>query len=151
MVQIFSSHPFYGKFVRLPSADDPVPEFISGNSRFYPFFKDALGALDCTHFPFTFPKAERQISRDRKGESTQNFLAACDFDLLFRYLVSGWEGSTSDSNVFLDSRMTDLVIPPGKYYLADAGFPNCNGLLTPYRGQRFNLKESGPANLKYLN
>ena len=29
----------------------------------------------------------------------------------------------------------------GYYYLCDAGFPNCEGFLAPYRGQRYHLSE----------
>ncbi|CAN1777734.1 hypothetical protein LINPERHAP1_LOCUS14169, partial [Linum perenne] len=29
------------------------------------------------------------------------------------------------------------------YYLCDAGYANCEGFLTPFRGQRYHLKEWG--------
>ncbi|KIK14695.1 hypothetical protein PISMIDRAFT_45430, partial [Pisolithus microcarpus 441] len=45
---IFSSSPFYSTFVRLPAADD-VQRKIMGNSRFYLYFKDAIGAIDGSH------------------------------------------------------------------------------------------------------
>ncbi|KIK26883.1 hypothetical protein PISMIDRAFT_43094, partial [Pisolithus microcarpus 441] len=45
---IFSSSPFYSTFVWLPAADD-VQQKIMGNSRFYPYFKDAIGAIDGSH------------------------------------------------------------------------------------------------------
>ncbi|KIK17385.1 hypothetical protein PISMIDRAFT_85088, partial [Pisolithus microcarpus 441] len=45
---IFSSSPFYSTFVWLPAADD-VQEKIMGNSRFRPYFKDAIGAIDGSH------------------------------------------------------------------------------------------------------
>ena len=41
----------------------------------------------------------------------------------------------------------------GKYYLGDAGFPLKSGLLTPYRGVRYHLKEystCGPQNAKEI-
>ena len=34
-----------------------------------------------------------------------------------------------------------LIFFPGKYYLVDAGYMNCEGFLAPYRGQRYHLNE----------
>ena len=69
---------------------------------------------------------------------------------MFKYIFSGWDGSTSDSTMYHDARLTDLTIPVGKYFLADAGFPICEGLLIPYRGVRYHLQEWGPANVRYV-
>jgi DDE superfamily endonuclease len=52
-------------------------------------------------------------------------LAACTFDMRFCYVLSGWEGSAADGQVWDDSRRNDFAISPGTYYLADAGFPTC--------------------------
>jgi hypothetical protein len=41
---------------------------------------------------------------------------------MFRYIFSGWDGSTSDSGMYHDTQLTDLTIPVGKYFLADADF-----------------------------
>ena len=63
----------------------------------------------------------------------------------FTYVLSGWEGSMADASIYHDARLSDLAIPDNKYYLADAGFPNCRQLLVPYRGQRYHLAEWGRA------
>jgi hypothetical protein len=81
--------------------------------------------------------------RNRKGFIGQNVLAACNFAMLFVYILSSWEGSASDSAIFEYTRARDLAIPAGKYYLADAGFPLCDALLIPYRNVRYHLKEWG--------
>jgi hypothetical protein len=86
--------------------------------------------------------------RNRKGFIGQNVLAACNFAMLFVYILSGWEGSASDSAIFEYAREHDFAVPKGKYYLADAGFPLCDVLLTPYRGVRYHLKEWGTVNQK---
>lgn len=83
--------------------------------------------------------------RNRKGFIGQNVLAACNFALLFVYILSGWEGSASDSQIFNYARKWDFAVPAGKYYLADAGFPLCDVLMVPYRGIRYHLKEWGNA------
>ena len=49
MLEFFSSPSFYNDCVRLPSVDTPVPSKIQNNPKFYPFFKDTLGAIDGTH------------------------------------------------------------------------------------------------------
>lgn len=69
---------------------------------------------------------------------------------MFKYIFSGWNGSASDSTMYHDARRSDLTILVGKYFLADAGFPICDGLLIPYRGVRYHLQEWGRANLRYV-
>jgi hypothetical protein len=149
MLFFFSSSPFYTDNVQLPISNEPLPRRISDDPRFFPFFKDALGAIDGTHFLCNPSAAERQSHRDRKGTVTQNCLAICNFDMKFLYLFPGWDGSASDSTMFHDARVTDLPVPQGKYYLADAGFPTSGSLLLPFRGVRYHLAEWERADLRY--
>ncbi|KAA0065389.1 putative nuclease HARBI1 [Cucumis melo var. makuwa] len=53
------------------------------------------------------------------------------------------QGFASDSRVLRDavSQTTSLKVPKGYYYLCDAGYPNAEGFLTPYRGQCYHLTE----------
>jgi hypothetical protein len=44
-----------------------------------------------------------------------NILAACTFDLWFCYVLSGWEGSAADGQVFDDARKVDFAILPGTW------------------------------------
>jgi hypothetical protein len=42
-------------------------------------------------------------------------MAACDFDLLFAYIMAGWEGAAHDTRIFLDvihSPSTNFPKPP---------------------------------------
>jgi DDE superfamily endonuclease len=149
MIFIFSSPPFYTAYVHLPTADDPVPSPIRNNPKFWPFFKDALAAIDGSHIHCAPPASERAFYRNRKGFVSQNCLFACSFNLEFVYSLTGWEGSASDARVYDDARSKDLHIPDRKYYLADAGFPMCQQLLTPYRGPRYHLAEWGRASVRY--
>ncbi|KAF8591197.1 hypothetical protein K439DRAFT_1269944, partial [Ramaria rubella] len=48
---------FYNTFIQLPKASQLVEPYIANNPKFYPFFKDALGALDGTHIS-TCPPAD---------------------------------------------------------------------------------------------
>jgi hypothetical protein len=88
------------------------------------------------------------LARDRKGLTTTNCLAGCDFHHNFTYLSTGWEGSVSDSTMFFDSRITNLRLQSGKFYLANAGFPVADALLIPYRGVQYHLAEWGHADLR---
>ncbi|XP_052118921.1 uncharacterized protein LOC127748436 [Arachis duranensis] len=61
----------------------------------------------------------------------------------FVYVLSGWEGSASDSRILRDaiSRRNNLKIPIGNYYLVDANYTNCKGFLAPYRHTRYHVQE----------
>lgn len=148
MLGIFSSPPFYTTHVHLPTADSPISMKIRNNPKFWPFFKDALGALDGSHIHSAPPASERAFNRNRKGFISQNCLFACDFSLLFIYALTGWEGSATDARVYEDAYTSDFHIPVGKYYLADAGFPLCDQLLVPYRSVRYHLAEWGRASVR---
>ena len=136
-------------YVHLPTAQNLIPPKILHNPKFFPFFKDCLGALDGSHIHSVPPSYERHASRNRKGFVSQNCLFACSFDLTFVYALTGWEGSATDARIYEDARTTDLIIPEGKYYLADAGYPLSDQLLVPYRGVRYHLAEWGRANVRY--
>ncbi|KAK5832968.1 hypothetical protein PVK06_016777 [Gossypium arboreum] len=117
----------YKLVIRLP--DESIPSEIRNNPRFYPYFKDCIGALNGTHVRASVPLNIQGRFRSRKGGTTQNVLAAITFDLKFSYVLAG------------------------KYYLADAGYGIRNGFITPYRGVRYHLKEfsaQGPENAKEL-
>jgi len=77
------------------------------------------------------------VFRNRKGFISQNVLGVVDFDLCFTYVLVGWEGSAHDGRVLLDAITKGLSIPPGKYYLGDAGYALTLYCLTT----RYHLKE----------
>ena len=60
MLVISSSIPFYADHVYLPHKGDPTPSKIYENSKFYPFFKDALGAIDGMHINCCPPAADHE-------------------------------------------------------------------------------------------
>lgn len=140
---------FYRRYVKLPP-DDQVPSEIQKDQRFYPWFKDVRGAIDCTHIDAFVPDDALPRYRDRKGRISQNVLTACSVDMRFTYVLPGWEGSAADGRIYEDARATDFPIKSGTHYLADAGFPSCDDLLTPYRGTRYHLKEWKGSGAKYV-
>ena len=138
--------------VRLPQAPYLTPSRILSNPKFTPYFNDCLGALDGTHVGIYVPAAESVPWRNRKGALTQNVLAVCGFDMLFHYVLSGWEGSAHNAKVLSDAIANKgFTIPEGKYYLADAGYSNCDFLLISYVGVRYHLKEQIGARKKPEN
>ncbi|BFG35074.1 hypothetical protein CerSpe_213480 [Prunus speciosa] len=105
--------------------------------------KSGSGALDETHIPVTVSAEDRPRYRNRKGDISTNVLGVCDPDLKFIYVLSGWEGSTSDARILRDALARDNLfqVPSDKYYLVDAGYANGQGFLAPYRGTRYHLNE----------
>lgn len=147
MLVAFSSPPFYTTYVTFPTGQH-ISWKIQQNPKFWPYFKDCIGAIDGSHISAFTPHHLRGSYRNRKGFLSQNCLFTCDFDLLFTYALTGWEGSASDARIWDDAQSTDLIIPNGKYLLADAGFPLCEKLLVPYRSVRYHLAEWGRANTR---
>jgi hypothetical protein len=55
--------------------------------------------------------------RDRHGDLTFNTVAAVDFNLLFIYVLPGYEGSAHDSTLFEFALNTDLKMPAKRWFL----------------------------------
>ncbi|KAI3749692.1 hypothetical protein L2E82_20308 [Cichorium intybus] len=130
------------RYIQQPKGD-VVPKEIKEKKRFYPYFKNCIGAIDGTHVRVKVANKDAPRYRGRKGYPTINVLAACSFDLKFTYVLTGWEGTASDSRILKNAlnREDKLVIPTGRYCLVDAGLPHTGSLMTPYRGVRYHLKE----------
>ncbi|KAH6835179.1 nuclease HARBI1-like protein [Perilla frutescens var. hirtella] len=122
-----------------------IPAKIQESTRFMPFFKDCIGAIDGTHIPAMVPGREVSSFCNRHGMQSQNVLAACNFDLQFMYVLSGWEGSAHDSKLLNDAllRRNGLHVPQGKYFLVDCGFANRRQFFAPLCGVRYHLKDFG--------
>ena len=138
-------------FIQVPKANDTIHDRIKLNSKYWPFFEGCIGALDGTHVPAVVEPELKQACRDRKGDVSQNVLGVVDFNMLFTYVLVGWEGSAHDGRVLDDALTKGLSVFPGKYYLGDAGYALSWKCLTPYRGVRYHLKEWSKSNLRPQN
>lgn len=130
-------------FFQPPGSD--IPPEIGEDTRFYPYFKDCVGAVDGIHFPVMVGVDEQGPFRNKNGVLSQNVLAACSFDMRFHYVLAGWEGSAADLRV-LNSALTrrnKLQVPEGKYYLVDTKYANIPGFIAPYPGVPYGLLEFG--------
>jgi hypothetical protein len=136
------------EFITLPPNECPYE--VQHNSKFYPFFKDVLGAMDGTHIAAHISKSQVAAYRNRKGQVMQNVFAACTFSMYFYYVLSGWEGSAHDGRVFKDALTKGFTVPDGKYYLGDAGYALDDKCLTPYRGIRYHLREHYQSRKRYV-
>jgi hypothetical protein len=43
--------------------------------------------------------------------------------MMFIYILTSWEGSAIDAQVWADALWKGFSVPEGYYYLADAGYP----------------------------
>ncbi|CAL8083459.1 unnamed protein product [Prunus armeniaca] len=97
-----------------------VPDKIKDDDRYWPYFKDCIGAIDGTHIPVIVPR-ERQVP----------------------YI--GRKGAAHDARIFMEALRRPILKfphpPTGKYYLVDAGYPQIKGYLGPYRGERYHLPD----------
>ncbi|XP_033137037.1 putative nuclease HARBI1 isoform X1 [Brassica rapa] len=112
--------------------------------RYYPFFKDCIGALDGTHVPVRPPSENADPFRGRKGEPTMNVLAICNFSMKFIYAYVGVPGRAHDTKVltYCAKEEASFPHPPvGKYYLVDSGYPTRTGYLGPHRRTRYHLDQ----------
>ncbi|KAG8381029.1 hypothetical protein BUALT_Bualt06G0078200 [Buddleja alternifolia] len=73
----------------------PIPEDWTDER--WKWFKGCLGALDGTYIPIKVPQVDKTRYRNRKGHIAVNVLGVCDRDMKFQYVLTGWEGSASDS------------------------------------------------------
>ncbi|XVF71682.1 hypothetical protein PTKIN_Ptkin12aG0059400 [Pterospermum kingtungense] len=80
-----------------------VLEKIRESTRFYPYFKDCIGAIDGTHMLAIVTGHDKSSYRNCHEIISQNVLAACNFDLEFMYVLSGWERSAHDSKVLSEA------------------------------------------------
>ncbi|PWA84262.1 hypothetical protein CTI12_AA156340 [Artemisia annua] len=67
------------------------------------WFKGRLGALDGTYIKVKVPTCDRKPYWTRKGEICTNVLGECTRDLMFSYVLAGWEGSAAESRVLRDA------------------------------------------------
>jgi hypothetical protein len=125
--------------VQLPELRTPTQ--IQNNSKFFPYFKNCLGALDGSHIPLSVPEEKTAAFRNRKGTLSQNNLGAVTFDMTFVFVHAGWEGSAHDGRVLRDAFTKGFLVPKGKYYFGDAGYASSPEVLTPYRGVRYHPQE----------
>ncbi|CCT64144.1 uncharacterized protein FFUJ_04665 [Fusarium fujikuroi IMI 58289] len=113
------------------------------------------------HEPITKPKSAwvpeegQRKWYNRKSLITQNVLCAVRLDGTFSYVLAGCEGSVNDASLLRHARSKSLKLYADRFYVGDAGFGACTGLLVPYIGIRYHLNDwkvslEGPQNKEEL-
>jgi hypothetical protein len=134
--------PLHKAVVQQSKEDEAVSMCIAGDPKYAPYFADCVVALDGTHVDVYVSGEPSVPFRNRKGTLSQNVLIVCDFEMMFRFILSSWEGSAYDVRVLRDAASQGGFMPPkGKFYLGDAGYSNGEWLLTLYRGVKYYIRE----------
>ncbi|KAL0541277.1 hypothetical protein IC582_021319 [Cucumis melo] len=96
---------------------------------------NCIDALDRMYIKVNVPATDRPTFRTLKGEIATNVLGLCDTKRDFVYVLAGWKGSATDSQILRDALAQEngLQVPKG--------YPNTEGFLGPYRGQWYHLQE----------
>ncbi|OCB88108.1 rcc1/blip-II [Sanghuangporus baumii] len=76
IIDILVSPVIYNAYVKLPRDYDDTPPEIKDNKKLYPYLRDCLGALDCTHIHAHVLAEDRPRYRNRKGFISQNRCSA---------------------------------------------------------------------------
>ncbi|XP_052622672.1 uncharacterized protein LOC128127962 [Lactuca sativa] len=134
----------FAQDVIVPTSFNPNPNIPGHNRRLRRVFKGAVGALDGTLIHAVVPAKKQDLYRSRgKGDCYQNVLAICDFNMIFTFVVTGWEGVAHDSRILseavADPQASFPFPPPDKYYLCDVAYAHTRGFMAPYRNVRYWL------------
>ncbi|XP_010418979.1 PREDICTED: putative nuclease HARBI1 [Camelina sativa] len=129
-----------------PTREDltSVSPFLVDHSRYMPYFRYCIGALDGTHVPVRPPSGNVEPFRGRKAETTMNLLAICNFSMRFTYAYVGVPGRAHDTKVLTYCATQEAYFPHpprGKYYLVDSGYPTRSGYLGPHRRVKYHLDQ----------
>lgn len=83
--------------------------------------QDCIGAIDGTHVPARVPSRIVGRFRGRYQGPTQNIMAVVRFDLIFSYILAGWEGSANDCTVLRNAleRPNGLRVPEGRLLIIE--------------------------------
>ena len=71
--------PLHAEIVNLPTKDDVLHPRIGEDTKYFPYFRNCLGALDGTHIPTHVPSLMGAAYRNHKGILSQNVLGVCMF------------------------------------------------------------------------
>jgi len=121
------------KFIFFPSGREL--EKTQTNFKNFTGIPGIVGALDCTHVIVPVGKEREFAFVDRKGHTSLNIQAVCDFDYKFIHVYAKWPGSSHDSFILQQSKLFHDFESGRRsgILLGDSGYGNGkNWLLTPF-------------------
>ncbi|QHO51256.1 uncharacterized protein DS421_1g29360 [Arachis hypogaea] len=68
-----------------PSFGD-TPKYIMDNDRYWPYFKNCIGAIDGTYIAIHVHQDEQVRFIGRKENTTTNVMAMCNFNVFYIYM-----------------------------------------------------------------
>jgi len=98
-----------------------------------PWFDGCIGTIDGTHIPVEVSQEAKVDFINRGGEVSINVCAIVNMHGRFTYVGAGKAGACHDMAVLQDCQSDQRFPhpPPGRYYLADSGYMDQQGYLTP--------------------
>jgi hypothetical protein len=86
-----------------------------------PFFDGCIGAVDNTHIHVIVDEEVCDDHINRHGDTSQNVLAVCDFNMRFVYIATGTEGSAHDMRVKKKAELDPYFPHPPLGYFSTFG------------------------------
>ncbi|CAN6868921.1 unnamed protein product, partial [Brassica oleracea] len=112
---------------------DQTSNRLYSNKRYWPYFRDCIGALDGTHVSVRVRSDQKErFWNVRKQFASMNVLAICNLDMKCIYAYVGTPGRAHDTKVLTYCAQSDTFFPTppeGKYFVVDSGYPNRKGYL----------------------
>jgi hypothetical protein len=138
--------------VQLPGPDNPEGfQRIQQSKKYFPFFKGCIGAIDGTHIYISLSergKGDTILKSQRRKDAKRPCCMYFRPPALLRF---SWLALTTQDSYKTLSTRNVFSIPPGKFYLADAGYSCRWPFLVPYHGIRYHLREQNLSNLRSQN
>nr|KAJ0222581.1 hypothetical protein LSAT_V11C200080510 [Lactuca sativa] len=120
IIKLLDKMMVFANDIIVPTSFNPNPNVPGHNRRLRRIFKGAVGAHDGTLVHVIVPLDKQHLYRGRgKDNCYQNILAICDSNMIFTFVMAGWEGIAHDSRI-LSEALTDrdapfLFPPPGLF------------------------------------
>lgn len=139
-----------GRHIVRPRNENRIHPRIGNSGKFWPWFKDCIGAVDGTHVSAWCQARDRDHFRNRHGYLSQNVLAGCNHDMRLVYVRVGWDDSAHDrvlQETLLDPNCNFPMSAKGKYYAIDAAYTCMPGFMAPNRDARGSQQERAAKSL----